>query len=164
VSASFASRSFRVGAHLCVVVGLAAALFIGLGVSVWLKNGDRAILGIAVGVFGALAVVLATLRLDVTRDGCTARSLFGATTVRFADLARAYFEVTRHESAPQGAASFWVQPRSGAAHKVNLRVYPIEAAALLFRALDAHGVAIDVPDAWAARRMNDQVRAAMRRR
>jgi hypothetical protein len=44
--------------------------------------------------------------------------------------------------------------------KVNLRTFPVEAAAVLFTALESHGIQIEVPDRWATRRMAEQVRAA----
>jgi hypothetical protein len=159
VSALFGPRSFRVGMHLVVVVGVAALFFGGL-----LFTGRGALGGAAawglLGVFASLAWVLSTLRLDIGRDAFTTRSAFGATTMRYDAVERAYFEVVRTSRTPQGVAAFFVEPRHGAPVKVNLRVFPVAAAALLLRALETRDIPIDVPDAWAARRMYDQIKAA----
>jgi hypothetical protein len=164
MSAIIVPRTFRVGVHLWVVVGVFAALFIGLGAMVYSKRGDGGFLAIAVGATVLACGMLATLRLRIDRQACTESGLFGSTTVRYADVARAYFEVTRAAKAPQGVAMFYLQPRGGVPVKLSLRVYPVQAAALLFAALEAQGIAIDVPDEWAAQRMEKQIRAAMRAR
>jgi hypothetical protein len=75
-------------------------------------------------------------------------------------ISRAYIEVVLTTKTPQGAASFWVDRRGGERVKVNLRSFPVEAAAVLFNALESHGLQVEVPDEWASDRMLKQIRAA----
>ncbi len=73
------------------------------------------------------------------------------------------FEVVRVAKSPQGAPVFWITLRNGQDMKLPLRVFPIEVAARLFTRLEDHGVQIEVSDAWMARRMSEQVRAAQQK-
>ena len=153
------SQVYRVGTHLLAVVGFFALLFGALGVSVVVKRGDWTVLLIALGAAAVLLLLLQVLRLEVGPGGFRYRNLSGSREVAFADVGRAYFEVVRATNAPQGVAAFWVERRGGGRVKVNLRTFPVRAAATLFTALEAHGIAVEVPDDRAARRMADQVRA-----
>jgi hypothetical protein len=155
---------FRAGLHLFILVGLLCALFLGLGVAVGARRGDWTFLAV-VGA-GALAVFLLplALRLEVRPDAFAYRNLSGSRTVPFGEVERAYFETVRADAAPQGVAAFWVQLRGGKALKVNLRTFPVRAAALLFAALERHGVPIEVPDSGAAKRMYRQIREEKARR
>ncbi|MCE9530463.1 MAG: hypothetical protein K8T89_04930 [Planctomycetes bacterium] len=148
------------GAHLLVVVGIFAALFAGLGAFIAVKKGDWSYFGIIVAAAAFFFILLQVLRLEIGPKGFKYRNLSGSREVAFADVGRAYIEVLRAKNAPQGAAGFWVEQRDGSRVKVNLRTFPIEAAAVLFTALESHGVQIEVPDLWAARQMAEQVRAA----
>jgi hypothetical protein len=145
---------------LLVVVGVSALLFAALGGFIAVKKGDWTFLGVVVVVAAVLFLLLQALRLEIGPTGFKYRNLSGSREVAFADIGRAYFEVVRAEYAPQGVAAFWVERCDGARVKVNLRTFPVEAAAVLFTALESHGIPIEVPDAWAARRMAEQVRAA----
>ena len=153
-------QSFGAGGNLYAVVGFFAAIFAALGVAILVTRGDWTVLVIAVGVFAALALLLQVLRLEVGPAGFRYRNLSGSRQVAFADLTRAYFEVVHAEQSPRPVAAFWVDRRAGKRVKVNLRTFPVRAAAVLFSALEAHGVAIEVPDEPSARRVADQVRAA----
>lgn len=84
----------------------------------------------------------------------------GSRDICFTEIRRAYLEITRTRHALHGVATFWVEQNDGMRVKVNLRTFPLEAAAVLFTALEAHGIQIEVPDEWAARRMAEQVRVA----
>ncbi len=158
---STGSQVYRVGIHLLVVVGIFASLLAALGVFIALKKGDWTFLGIIIAVAAVLFLYLLQVpRLEVGPAGFKYRNLSGSREVAFADIGRAYFEVVRAQYAPQGVAVFWVERRDGGLVKVNLRTFPVEAAAVLFTALESHGIQIEVPDAWATRRMAEQVRAA----
>ena len=157
---STGSQVYRVDIHLLVVVGIFASLLAALGVFIALKKGDWTFLGVVVGVAAVLFLLLQVPRLEVGPAGFKYRNLSGSREVAFADIIRAYFVVVRAQYAPQGVAVFWVERRDGGRVKVNLRTFPVEAAAVLFTALESHGIQIEVPDAWATRRMAEQVRAA----
>jgi hypothetical protein len=94
----------------------------------------------------------------VSAHGIAYRNLSGSRRLLFDELDRAYFTVVHSKATPQGVAVFWLQPREGKAVKVNLRTFSIDAAAVLFTALDNHGISIEVPDVSAARRMAQQIR------
>jgi hypothetical protein len=155
-----ASRVYRVGIHLLVVVGIFAGLFAALGVFLAVKKGNWTVLAIVVAFAAVLFLLLQLQRLEIGGTSFKYRNLSGSREVTFADVGRAYFEVVRAKNAPQGVARFWIERRDGSRVKINLRVFPVEAAAVLFTALESHDVEIEVPDAWAARRAADQVRAA----
>jgi hypothetical protein len=154
------SRVYRAGIQLFAVVGVLASLLAALGVFIVVKKGDWTFLAVVVGVTAVLFLLLRVLRLEVGPAGFKYRNLSGSREVGFADVGRAYFEVVRAGNAPQGVAAFWVERRDGERVKVNLRTFPVEAAAVLFTALEAHGIQVEVPDAWATRQMAEQVRAA----
>ena len=145
---------------MLVVVGVAASLFSTLGVLLWLKKGNHGFLLGVLASTAALLFVLSTLRLEISPNLLKRRSIFGSDLVQFKDVAGAYISVEHSPKAPQRVASFWIQPRKGPPLKINLRSYPVQAAAMLFSILEAQGVDIDVPDAWSARRMEQQIRAA----
>ena len=142
------------------VVGICAAMFTVLGAIIAVKKGDWSFLAIVILVAASFVLLLQILRLEIGPTGFKYRNLSGSREVAFAEVGRAYFEVVRTDLARQGAAAFWVERRAGSRVKVNLRTFPTEAAAVLFTALEEHGVQIEVPEAWAARRMAEQVRAA----
>ena len=154
-----ASHVYRVGVHLLVVVGVFASFFVALGIAMVVKREDWTPLMLVVGATVVLILLLRVLRLEVRSDGFKYRNLSGSREVLFAAVVRAYIEVVRAGSAPQGAGVFWVERRDGGRVKVNLRTFPIQAAAILFTGLESHGIQIEVPDEWAARRLVDQVRA-----
>jgi hypothetical protein len=157
---STSPRVYRVGIHLVVVLCIFASLFGALGLFTGAKRGDWTFLVIGVGIPAVLILLLQVLRLEITLDGFKYRNLSGSREVAFKDVSRAYFEVVQAVKAPQGVAIFWVERRDGKRVKINLRTFNIEAAAVLFNGLEAHGIEIGVPAEWAARRMADQVRAA----
>src|SRR5712692_2856545 len=130
-------RVYGVGIHLLVVVGILASALAALGVFIALKKGDWTFLGVVVAVAAVVFLLLQVPRLEVGPAGFKYRNLTGSWEV-----------------------AFWVERRDGGRVKVNLRTFPVEAAAVLFTALESHGIQIEVPDAWATRRMAEQVRAA----
>lgn len=151
---------YGAGGHLLIVVGLASAFFCGLFLLVFLKTGQWMPLTLACA--GSLVgfLLLRTLRLELSPSWFKYRNLSGAHTVVYSQIADAYFDVVRRSQAPQGVSRFWIALRQGQHVKVNLRTFPVEAAARLFTAIEAQGVEVRVPDEWAARRVADQVRAA----
>ena len=153
-------QSFGAGGNLYAVVGVFAALFAALGIAVVVTRGEWTVLAIAIGVAAMCYLLLQVLRLEIGPSGFRYRNLSGSREVPFSDVSRAYFEVVRAEGSPRPVAAFWVDRRAGERVKVNLRTFPVRAAAVLFSALEAHGVTIEVPDEPAARRVADQVRAA----
>lgn len=154
------TRVYRVGAEVLVFAGVFALFFTTLGIVIAAKKGDWNFLAIIVGAFAVFFFLLQVLRLEIGSEGFKYRNLSGSRTVLFADVRRAYVEVVRDTQAPQGVAVFWVEQQDGKRVKVNLLTFPIQAAAVLFTALETHGVQIEVPDLWAARRMVDQIRTA----
>jgi hypothetical protein len=152
--------AFRAGRHLYAVIGVFVSLFSALGALIVVKRGDWTFL--AVVVAAALFLLLQVLRLQVGFDGFKYRNLSGSREVAFAEVGRAYMDVVRSQHSPQGVARFWIERRDGRRVKVNLRTFPVQAAASLFTALEAHDIQIEVPDEWAARRMVEQIRAKRR--
>jgi hypothetical protein len=148
---------------LLAVVGIFITLFAVLGIFIGVQRADWMFLSVVVTAAAVFFLLLQVLRLEIAPTGFKYRNLSGSREVAFADVGRAYIEVVRAESAPQGAAIFWVERRNGSRMKVNLHTFPVEAAAVLFLALEANGIRIEVPDAWAAGRMAQQVRAAQAR-
>lgn len=157
------SEVFRAGLHLFVLIGLLVGLFLGVGTAIVVTKGDWTFLAAVGGMAVVLFSLLLVLKLEVRQAEFQYRNLSGSRTVAFADVERAYFETLRADVAPQGVAVFWVQPRKGRRVKVNLRTFPIRAATTLFSALERHGVAIEVPDGWAAQRMARQIREEQER-
>lgn len=154
------SRVFRAGTRVHVVIGFFALLFGALGLFVAVQKGDWSVFGVVLVIAAVLCLLLRVLRLEVGPSGFKYRNLSSSQDVAFADIARAYFEVPESDAGPRVVAVFWVERRNGNRLKVNLRTFDIEAVAILFNALEAHGIQIEVPDEWAARRIADQVRAA----
>ncbi|UYC17991.1 hypothetical protein NRY95_08575 [Xanthomonas campestris pv. phormiicola] len=126
----------------------------------WLEKGNHGFLLGVLASSAGLLFVLSTIRLEISRNLLKRRSLFGVDIIQFKDVVSAYISVEYSSKAPQGSASFWIQPRNAAPLKINLRLYPVQAAAMLFFILEAQGIDIDVPDTWSARRMQQQIRAA----
>ena len=152
------TQSFGAGIDLYLVVGGFAAFFVVLSVFVAVKQGEWTVPVAAVGGAVVLLALPQVLRLEVGPDKFKYRNLSGSREVKFADVRRAYFEVI--EGHGTAAAAFWVDRSSGKRVKVNLRTFPVRGAAALFSALEARGVVVEVPAGAAARRVNDQVRAA----
>lgn len=159
-SLSTETRCYRVGIHLLVVLGVFATLLATLGIFIWLRRGDWKFLGIVVVTSFLLFFLLQLLRLEIASTWFKYRNLTGSRKVDFTDIGRAYFEVLNTHKSPQGVAVFWVERRDGSRMKINLRTFPVEASAVLFNALESHGIQIEVPDAWSVRRTVDQIRAA----
>jgi hypothetical protein len=158
------TRRFGVGMNLLVVVTLFALFLGGLGLAVGLKRGDWTIFAIVVVVIVMMAVMLSVLRLEFSRSGFFYRNISGSTSVAWSNVTGATVQVVHHGKSPRGVAVFWITLRSGPPLKVNLRTFPVEAAAILFSSIEAQGIAIEVPNDTAARRMVDQVRAAQGKR
>ena len=117
-----------VGRHLLVVLSVIATLFAGLGACIAVKNGGWTFLAVVVGLASAAFLLVQILRLEVGPAGFAYCNLSGSRDVRFADIRRAYFEVTRKSNAPQGVAAFWVERHDGVRVRVNLRTFSVEAA------------------------------------
>lgn len=157
---SRSGRVYRVGPSLQIVLGVFLTVFAGFGVTIGLKNGDWTFLAVIVGLASAVFFLVQILRLEIGPAGFQYRNLSGSRDICFTEIRRAYLEITRTRHALHGVATFWVEQNDGMRVKVNLRTFPLEAAAVLFTALEAHGIQIEVPDEWAARRMAEQVRVA----
>ena len=157
--AAEASAAFRADRRLYVVIGLFTSFFAVLFLFVTIKRPERwPILAGVCGATVALFLCPSRLRLEITPDTFHYRNLSTSRTEKFSDIDRAYFQTIHSTHTPGGVAAFWIRPKQGKPVKVNLRTFPIEAAAVLFAALDEHGIPIDVPDTWAARRMARQIR------
>lgn len=136
-----------------------AGFFLLLGVVATYENrGSWPVLAIAGGVTVLMLASLAYARLAVSADGIRHRSLRGTRTFQFTEIKRAYVETAVNRSAPQGVATFWIQPKSGKPLNISLRIFPIEAVAALLAALEQHGVPLEVPDSWVAHRMAREIR------
>jgi hypothetical protein len=153
-------RVYRVGVHIQIVVGAFFAWFVVLAVFIAVKKGDWNFFTAIIVIALAFRILLQILRLEIGPLGFKYRNLSGSREVAFAEVARAYFKVVHSDYAPQGAAAFWVERSNGSPVKVNLRIFPTEAAAVLFTALVEHGIRIEVPEVWSAQRIALEVRAA----
>lgn len=153
-------QTFRVDPRLLGIVAIAPGFFLILGALIVVKNGQWGLLNFALGTGVLLYFLLRSLRLEVSEGGLQYTSVFGSTRVQFGQVARAYISVARDVKAPQGVAFFWIQQRGAEPLKINIRLFPIRASALVFSALEAHGVQVSVPGQWAAKRMHEQILAA----
>lgn len=153
-------KSFRIDPPLLGIIAIAPAFFLGLGALIVVKNGQWGPLNFALGTTVLLYFMLSSFRLKISENGLQYTSLFGSTSVQFGQVSRAYISVARDIKAPQGVAFFWIQQRGAEPLKINIRIFPLHASAMIFSALDAHGVPVHVPGQWAARRMHEQIRAA----
>lgn len=157
------TRTYRAGAHLLVVVGLLSAFFCGLGLLIFRNSGDGTFLAFSgIGTI-VLFALLRILRLEIGKTWFKYQNLGGSRTVLLNHVTGACVEVGRHSKALHGVAGFYLELRNGQRQKINLRTFPVEAAAVLFSTLDAHGVDVTASEEWAARRMMEQVRAAQAR-
>jgi hypothetical protein len=150
---------FRAGTHLYFIIGIFASLFLALGVLIAIKTNEWAFLAVVGGGTAVLYALVSYLKLVIRENGFTYRNLSMNRSVEFAEIIKACFETVHARAAPQGAAAFWVHLGDGTAMKINLRMFPIRAAAVLFSTLERHGISIEVPDTWAAQRMAGQIRA-----
>lgn len=100
--------------------------------------------------------ILAYLRLEIWESEFTYRNLRGTRSVEFGEIEKAGVETVTGEGG--SVAVFWVELRNLGKMKINLRTFPIRAAAQLFIALESHAIPINVPDGWAAQRMAGQIR------
>lgn len=157
------TRRFGISTHLRVVSAIAMLFFVGLALALQLQKGSTGPLVAALCGSAIFCGFLASLRLEISRSWFKTASLVGSHTIHFGHVTRAWIEVTRMASTPQGVAVFWIKLHNGQALKIPLRVFPVQAAAQLFSSLEAHGIQVEVADAWAARRMSDQVRTAQAR-
>jgi hypothetical protein len=149
---------FRVSVGVLIIAGIFASVFLALGIIIAITRGDwtvLAVIGAATAIFYAL---LHYLRLEVRPGGFTYRNLSMNRSIEFAEVEKAYFETMVADVAPQGVATFWVQLRRGRPIKINLRTFPLRAAASLLTALELQGIPIEVPESWAAQRMARQIR------
>jgi CDP-diglyceride synthetase len=150
---------FRTGNHLWSVVAIFGIVFLGFGAWIAATRSDWSFVVIVAGALAAIFLLLTYLKLEIQDTGFHYRNLTTNRFVPFADIEIAYFETIRASAAPQGVATFWVRLRDGKALKINLRTFPIRAAAVLFKAFERHGIEIVVPETWSARRMAAQIRA-----
>jgi hypothetical protein len=154
---------FRVGVHLIILVGLFTGFLLAIGVADGRARGNWTPFAVLAGVTAVWFLLLAYLRLEIRPDGFSYRNLSVNRALPFAAVERAFFLTIRSSRTPQGVAAFWVQPRDGKPFKINLRTFPIRAAAVLFAAFDRHGIPVEVPDTWSARRMAAQIRAEQKK-
>ena len=140
-------ESFRAAGRPYAMVGVLTGFFLGLGaLATWENGGAWPVVAIA-GCAGLYLVIkLLYLRLEVTADGVRYRTLRADRRWGFADLERGYFQTVVNRAAPQGVRSFWLKPKAGPAINIDLQTLPVRAAAVLFGALQRHGIPIDVPD------------------
>jgi hypothetical protein len=146
------------GSNLYVLVGVFASFFLALGVIDGIRRDDWTSLAVVSGAIVFLFLLLSYLRLEIGVEGFRYRNLSTNRRLQFGDIERAYFATVYGVYAPQGVATFWVQPRQGKPMKINLMTFSVEAAAALFIALDRHGVPIEVPNTWAAQLLAKQIR------
>jgi hypothetical protein len=155
------SQVFRPPLHPFVVVGVVFLFVEGLLLLIRLKTGNNYPFIMCGSLFVVMFVLAGWSRLEIRPDGFRYRTLLGTRRVAFADVSRAYFQVVgRDRHASEGMAVFRVEKKDGQRVTVNLRMFQMNAAAVLFTALERQGIEIEIPDLVAARRMADCVRAA----
>lgn len=151
---------FRVSKRVYVIVGVFVGLFAALGILIMIKEPTEGMffaIDCTVGV--VLFAGMSRLRLEIRHDGIHFRNLTSNRFLSYTDIAGAYLKVVTTRKAPQGVAAFWLRTKDGRRTKINLRSFPIQAAALLFTELERRDIPIDIPDHWTARRMVSQIRA-----
>lgn len=157
------AQVFRAAPRMFILVGVPAALGCSLGIAVGGKSGDWCVLG----GFAALSFILfglvILLKLELAAAGFRYRALIGSRKVAYPDVAAAFIHAVHVAGNPREFAKFAVETREGRLIRPALRAFPIEAAAALFAALEAHGIGIDVADSPGPRRMNDEIRAVQAR-
>lgn len=153
-------QHFKAGRHVYAVVGVFSTFFVVLGGLVAFKTGDQALLLMSVGAFLALLLLLRILKLEIGEKEIFYRNLSGSHRIGFETIVRAYVDVLQTGHTPQGAPRFWIETSEGTHVKVNLRTFPIRAAALLFTLLQSHDIRIDVVNQWSAQRFVKQIREA----
>jgi hypothetical protein len=154
------SRVYHAGINQLVLIGILTLFFVALGIYNVAKSHDWSPLCVCLVAMTALFALQLVLRMEIGPTGFKYRNLSGAREIKYADVNRAYFDVIHASNAPQGVAAFFVERRDGTRVKINIRTFSVRAAADLFTKLESHGIQIEVPDAWAARRTVQQVRAA----
>jgi hypothetical protein len=147
---------FRAGRHLYVIVGIFAALFVGIGVAAGGKSGDWAMAAGAVGIFGTLLGAVGYLRWEFNTEGFAYRSIMRNRYVAYDQIERGRFLSIVTEGAERGAY-FEVVLKDGSTMKLSLRSFAVQAAGLLFSVFERLNIPIDEPQTRATRRMFDQI-------
>ena len=144
---------------LYVIVTIAAVFFLSLGtVIVVEKPGQWQLLAVSAAVTAVLYVCLRVMRLEVAADGITYRSIFGTQFAGFSEIERAYYKADTYDpQKPVSRVRLFLQTRAGNTARLNLRVFPIEAAAICLLALEDHDIEVEKSSFLAARRFDDQI-------
>lgn len=149
----------RATARAYRAAGLFGGFFLLLGVVVTYENrGSWPVLVAAGGVAVLMLANLAYARLAIDAEGIRYRTLRTNRALKFSEIKRAYVEAAVNRSAPQGVATFWIQPTEGKRLNISLQTFPIAAVGAMLAALEQHGVPLDVPDTWVAQRMAREIR------
>lgn len=158
------TRSFGAGGNLYFAITFVGSIFLVIFGLVASKNGDWRGIMIVAGIMAALFLMIQVLRFRVGPDSFSCRTLVSSKTYHYADISIGYFMVTISQSRPQGTATFGIELKDGQKAEINLRLFPIGAAVLLFDELERHNIPIEVPDLWAAQRMLKDILKAKAKR
>ena len=146
-----------------VVIGVIYLVVGGIGLLAGLVKGEWTGFSITSAIALSFLAALWRARLQVEPPSIVYQTLFSRREIAYADIADAFFETVRSGFAPQGAAKFFLRLKNGKTLGINLRLFPIETAALLFQHLEARHIPLAAPATWAARRMHDQIQECRRR-
>ena len=149
----------RVGLECYIVFGVLAGFFILLTLLVTLRRPDE--WPVLAAVCAATLIGLTPfliLRLEISHRGIRYRTIYGTVSLKIEDVQRAYFTVIHSHYTPQGVAFFWLRTRQGKRMRINFNIYPERVGAVLFNILDSRGIAVEVPEFWAAQRMAKEIR------
>ncbi len=155
VDSGYAKERFGPGVPILVLAGIPIALLVGIAV-VAFKHGLLAYGILFAGAGLAPCLLLASLKIDFRSDGFTYRTIRGHRVVDYGDIECGFFKTISGWG--QSVPVFHVRLRNGDSFKLNLRVLPMKARAMLVSALDAHGVSV-VPDSPVAEIKIRRIRA-----
>jgi hypothetical protein len=154
-------RVYRVRRLIGVSAGVIAAFLAVCGIGGGLREGTWGVLAIILPLTAFAILVLWSFRLEIGSEGFRYRVMIGSWDVAFTDVCRAL--VFAANSTSRRVVVFHVQRKNGQRVNIQWDVFPTEAVAVLFTALEAHGIPIQVADDPLARQMADRVRAAQAR-
>jgi hypothetical protein len=140
--------------------GIASFLAV-CGASNGVQTGEWGFLIIVLSVTGLAVLALWCFRLEVGTEGFRYRDTGGSWDVAFTDVCRA--RVFKNKSMLRRVVAFHMVQKNGRRVEISWKMFPADAVAVLFTALEAHGIPIQVADDPWARRMADRVRAAQAR-
>jgi hypothetical protein len=146
------------GTYLIIAI-IGGPLFAG-GLVAAIRSNDWALCLIPIALVAPFVAAAAWVRLEIGSNGVRYRGVFRWWFVRYEDIDHAEFGTEQASSAAAGIAPFLFVLSDESEESLNLKPFPLHAAARLLVALEHQGIGVDVSDGRPVQRMWNAFQAA----